>query len=211
MGRKFDEENPGFWEARVAEGKEEDLCILSTTSGTTGDPKLAMLTHKNLLSMGKNLMSFDPIEQGDEFVSFLPLAWIGEQMMSLACGLQVGFTINFPEEPETVQHDIREIGPQAMFSPPRIWENMISQVQVKIEDSTKLKQNMYEWALKIGYEMADMRFRKESPAFGMKVKHWFADWTVFQEIKDQLGLRHLKRAYTGGAALGPDVFRFFHA
>jgi long-chain acyl-CoA synthetase len=170
-----------------------------------------MLTHKNLLSMGKNLMSFDPIEQGDEFVSFLPLAWIGEQMMSLACGLQVGFTINFPEEPETVQHDIREIGPQAMFSPPRIWENMISQVQVKIEDSTKLKQNMYEWALKIGYEMADMRFRKESPAFGMKVKHWFADWTVFQEIKDQLGLRHLKRAYTGGAALGPDVFRFFHA
>jgi long-chain acyl-CoA synthetase len=88
---------------------------------------------------------------------------------------------------------------------------MISQVQVKIEDSTKLKQNMYEWALKIGYEMADMRFRKETPTFGVKAKHWLADWTVFQEIKDQLGLRHLKRAYTGGAALGPDVFRFFHA
>lgn len=211
MGRKFDAENPGWWEERVAEGKEGDLAILSTTSGTTGNPKLAMLTHKNLISMGQNLMSIDPIEPGDEFVSFLPLAWIGEQMMALACGLQIGFTVNFPEEPETVQHDIREIGPQAMFSPPRIWENFVSQVQVKIEDSTKFKQWMYEWALKVGYEMADMRFRKETPSAAMKFKYFIADWTVFQEIKDQLGLRHLDRAYTGGAALGPDVFRFFHA
>ena len=211
MGRKFDTENPGWWEKRVAEGKESDLAILSTTSGTTGNPKLAMLTHKNLVSMGHNLMSIDPIGQDDEFVSFLPLAWIGEQMMALACGLQVGFAINFPEEPETVQHDIREIGPQAMFSPPRIWENFVSQVQVKIEDSTKLKQWIYEWALKVGYQMADIRFRKETPSAGMKFKYFMADWTVFQEIKDQLGLRHLDRAYTGGAALGPDVFRFFHA
>ncbi len=210
-GREFDEANPGWWDRKVAEGKETDLCILSTTSGTTGNPKLAMLTHRNLLTMGANLMSIDPIAPDDEFVSFLPLAWIGEQMMSLACGLQIGFTINFPEEPETVQHDIREIGPQAMFSPPRIWENFVSQVQVKIEDSTRFKQFMYRWALEVGYEMADMRFKKEEPSFGMKAKYWLADWTVFQEIKDQLGLRHLDRAYTGGAALGPDVFRFFHA
>jgi len=164
-----------------------------------------------MVSMGHNLMSVDPLTAEDEFVSFLPLPWIGEQMMVLSCGLQIGFTVNFPEEPETVQHDIREIGPQVMFSPPRIWENLVSQVQVKIQDSTKLKQRLYNWAMPIGYTMADINFRKQTPSFWMKVKYFLADWIVFQEIKDHLGLRHLKRAYTGGAALGPDVFRFFHA
>ncbi len=211
LGRKYDEAHPGWWEQRLSEGKGSDLAILSTTSGTTGNPKLAMLTHHNLLSMGHNLMQVDPLEPDDEFVSFLPLAWIGEQMMALACGLQIGFTINFPEEPETVQHDIREIGPQVMFSPPRIWESLVSQVQVKIEDSTRLKRTMYNWAMPIGYAMADARFRKETPSLGLKVKYFLADWLVFQMIKDHLGLRRLKRAYTGGAALGPDVFRFFHA
>ncbi|GAB4503117.1 MAG: long-chain fatty acid--CoA ligase [Anaerolineales bacterium] len=211
LGRKYDREHPNWFEARLAQGKGSDLAILSTTSGTTGNPKLAMLTHKSMLSMGRNLMSVDPLEPDDEFVSFLPLAWIGEQMMVFSCGLQVGFTVNFPEEPETVQHDIREIGPQVMFSPPRIWENLVSQVQVKIEDSTWLKKKIYNWAMPIGYQMADLNFRKEKPSLWMKVKYFLADWAIFQEIKDLLGLRHLKRAYTGGAALGPDVFRFFHA
>jgi len=211
LGRKYDHENPDWFEERVALGNENDLAILSTTSGTTGNPKLAMLTHKSMISMGQNLMSVDPLTAADEFVSFLPLPWIGEQMMVFSCGLQAGFTINFPEEPETVQHDIREIGPQVMFSPPRIWENLVSQVQVKIQDSTRLKQRLYDWAMPIGYAMADLNFRKQAPSFWMKVKYFLADWLIFQEIKDHLGLRHLKRAYTGGAALGPDVFRFFHA
>lgn len=211
LGRKYEQENPAWFEARVAQGKGSDLAILSTTSGTTGNPKLAMLTHQSMLSMGRNLMAVDPLTPEDEFVSFLPLAWIGEQMMCMSCGLQVGFTINFPEEPETVQHDIREIGPQVMFSPPRIWENLVSQVQVKIEDSTWLKKKLYNWAMPIGYRMADLNFRKEKPSLWMKALYFLADWIIFQEIKDLLGLRHLKRAYTGGAALGPDVFRFFHA
>jgi long-chain acyl-CoA synthetase len=170
-----------------------------------------MLTHKSMLSMGRNLMKVDPLTPQDNFVSFLPLAWIGEQMMVMSCGLQIGFTVNFPEEPETVQHDLREIGPQVMFSPPRIWESLVSQVQVKIEDTTALKRAMYNWAMRIGYRMADTRFRKETPSPWLRLLYFLADWLVFQEIKDQLGLRHLKRAYTGGAALGPDTFRFFHA
>ncbi len=211
LGSKYDREHPGWFEARLAQGKSSDLAILSTTSGTTGNPKLAMLTHQSMISMGRNLMSIDPMLPEDEFVSFLPLAWIGEQMMCMSCGLQIGYIINFPEEPETVQHDIREIGPQVMFSPPRIWENFVSQVQVKIDDSTRLKQWMYRWAMKIGYAMAETRFKKQTPSALLKFKYFLADWTVFQEIKDHLGLRRLKRAYTGGAALGPDVFRFFHA
>jgi long-chain acyl-CoA synthetase len=211
LGREYEQDHPGWWEEKVAQGRGEDVAILSTTSGTTGYPKLAILTHNNLISMGRNLMKVDPMTEDDEFVSFLPLAWIGEQMMSLACGLQAGFTINFPEEPETVQENIREIGPQTMFSPPRIWENLVSRVQVKIEDTTWLKRKVYDWALPIGYQMADTRFNKESPGFGLKLKYKIADWIMFQEIKDHLGLRHIVRAYTGGAALGPDVFRFFHA
>ncbi len=211
LGREFEQQNPGWFEESVARGKGSDIAILSTTSGTTGHPKLAMLTHHSMLSMGRNLMKVDPLEPEDEFVSFLPLAWIGEQMMVMSCGLLVGFTVNFPEEPETVQHDIREIGPQVMFSPPRIWESLVSQVQVKIEDSTWLKKKLYNWAMPIGYQMADLNFRKEKPSAGMKLKYFLANWLMFQEIKDHLGLRHLKRAYTGGAALGPDVFRFFHA
>lgn len=211
LGRKYEHENPGWFEERVEQGQETDLAILSTTSGTTGNPKLAMLTHRSMISMGKNLMSIDPLTPKDEFVSFLPLPWIGEQMMVFSCGLQIGFTVNFPEEPETVQHDLREIGPQVMFSPPRIWENLVSQVQVKIQDSSKLKQGLYNRAMPVGYAMADVHFRKGTPSSWLKVKYFLADWLIFQEIKDHLGLRRLKRAYTGGAALGPDVFRFFHA
>ena len=131
--------------------------------------------------------------------------------MSVACFLQSGFPLHFPESPETAQANIREIGPHSMFSPPRIWENLVSQVLVKIEDSTRIKQAMYKWAMAVGYETADMRFRKEPINGVAKLKYTVADWMMFQEIKDHLGLRHLKRAYTGGAALGPDVFRFFHA
>ncbi len=211
LGKKYEKEHPGFYEESVARGKASDLAILSTTSGTTSRPKLAMLTHSNLISMGKNLMAVDPMEPDDEFVSFLPLAWIGEQMSSVACALNVGFKVNFPEAPETVQHDMREIGPQMVFSPPRIWESLVSQVQVKIEDTTRFKRFMYNWAMPIGYRMAETRFRKEKPSLGLKILYFLADWLVFENIKDQLGLRLLKRAYTGGAALGPDIFRFFHA
>ena len=211
MGKEFAKKHPGFFEERLAQGKSSDLAILSTTSGTTSRPKLAMLTHSNLISMGKNLMAVDPMTPDDEFVSFLPLAWIGEQMSSIACGLYAGFKVNFPEAPETVQHDMREIGPQMVFSPPRIWESLVSQVQVKIEDTTPFKRFMYNWAMPIGYRMANTRFEKKEPSLGLKILYTLADWLVFQNIKDQLGLRRLKRAYTGGAALGPDVFRFFHA
>lgn len=211
LGREYEKSHPGLYEESVAKGRAEDLAILSTTSGTTARPKLAMLTHKNLLSMAKNLMAVDPMQPDYEFVSFLPLAWIGEQMTSVACGLYIGFKVNFPEAPETVQHDLREIGPQMMFSPPRIWESLVSQVQVKIEDTSRFKRWMFNWAMPIGYKMADTRFRKETPSSGLKIKYLLADWLVFQNIKDQLGLRHIKWAYTGGAALGPDVFRFFHA
>jgi long-chain acyl-CoA synthetase len=170
-----------------------------------------MLSFRNLVTMAANLMEVDPKRGKDEFVSFLPLAWIGEQMMCLSSALLTGFTVNFPEKPETVQENIREIGPTVMFSPPRIWENMTSTVQVKVMDASPLKRMMYHWAIPVGYAYSDAVFRKEKPSAGLLLKHRLAYYLVFRALKDRLGLLRIRTASTGGAALGPDVFKFFNA
>ena len=211
LGIKESEIHPELFEKNVANVKTTDIAILSTTSGTTAKPKLAMLSHANLISMGRTLPVVDPMSPDDEFLSFLPLAWIGEQTFAIACGLCVGFTINFPEEPETVQEDLREIGPHSMFAPPKIWENMVSRIQVKMDDASSFKRAVYDWALSIGYRAADRRISGESLPASLGWRYILAEYLCFFWIKDKLGLRRLKRGYTGGAALGPDIFRFFHA
>ncbi len=188
----------------------DDTALLCTTSGTTSKPKLAMLSHRNLNAMADQLLDVDPMSVGDEFVSFLPLAWIGEQMVTVASALATGFVVNFPEEPGTVRQDLKEIGPQSMFSPPRIWESMVSDVQVLIEDTTPLKRRLYSWAKSAGEDIAETRFSGGAPTRLQRARARVADWVALGPIRDQLGLRRLRRAYTGGAALGPDVFRFFH-
>lgn len=210
-GAKLNKEQPQLFDALVAKGKGEDIALLFYTSGTTSQPKGALLTHWNMLKMGQNLMKVDPYLPSDDFVSFLPFAWIGEQMMSISCGLQAGFTINFPEEPETVLHDLREIGPHTIFSSARLYEQMARTLQVKYSDATWLKRKLYEWALKVGTQVADAKFahRPVSPWLAAQTK--IADWMVHRTLRDHLGLSRIKNAYSGGSAIGPDHFRFFHA
>ncbi len=210
-GRELEQREPGLYDRNLAASSADDLALICYTSGTTGFPKGAMLSYGNLLRMAENLMEVDPKLESDEFVSFLPLAWIGEQMMCLSSALLTGFTVNFPEKPETVQENIREIGPSIMFSPPRIWENMTSTVQVKVMDASWLKRRMYDWALPVGYEYADAVFRKEAPSAFLKLKHRLAYALVLRALKDRLGLLRIRTASTGGAALGPDIFKFFNA
>jgi long-chain acyl-CoA synthetase len=201
--RRFDEE--------VARSGAEDLAIICYTSGTTGFPKGAMLSFRNLLAMALALHEVDPKREGDEFVSFLPLAWIGEQMMCLSSALAIGFTVNFPEEPETVMENVREIGPHVMFAPPRIWENLVSSVQVRIMDTTPFKRFMYERVMPIGYRVADTRLARKPVTGAWRLLYWLGHVLLFRALKDRLGLSRVRTASTGGAALGPDVFRFFHA
>ena len=211
LGDGLHERSPGEFDRRLAAVRPDDVALLCTTSGTTSVPKLAMLSHENLLTMASQLESVDAMHAADDFVSFLPLAWIGEQMVAVASGLLAGFTVNFPEETATARQDTREIGPAFLMSPPRIWENMVSDVQVMAEDTTPLKRWIYRWAMKQGAARAEARFRGQRVGFAGSVGHRFADWMVFGPVRDQLGLARVRRAYTGGAALGPDVFRFYHA
>ncbi len=211
FGRELEQRDPGLFAKNVAATEYEDLAFICYTSGTTGFPKGAMLAFRNFLSMAANLMEVDDKFEKDEFVSFLPLAWIGEQMMCLSSALLTGFTVNFPEKPETVQENIREIGPTIMFSPPRIWENMTSTVQVKVMDASALKRWMYNWALPVGYAYSDAVFRKEPIPPLLRLKQRLSYALVFRALKDRLGLLRIRSASTGGAALGPDVFKFFNA
>jgi long-chain acyl-CoA synthetase len=210
-GDELERERAGWLDEQVGRGRVEEPAILCTTSGTTAKPKLAVLTHANLLSMGAALMEVDPIDSGDEYVSFLPLAWIGEQMISVACSLQAGFALSFPEDASTMQSDLREIGPRVMFSPPRIWESLVSSVQVRLEDAGWLKRAAFRWGFKVGRRAAEARLRGERPGMALRLAHLVAEPVALRPVREQLGLTRLRRAYTGGAPLGPDVFGFFHA
>ncbi|GBD95012.1 long-chain-fatty-acid--CoA ligase FadD15 [bacterium BMS3Abin05] len=211
-GADYARTHPGEFEERVQRGKGDDVALFLTTSGTTGRPKLVMLTYRNMIKMAENLfVKVDPLNDGMNFVSFLPLAWAGEQMMAVVAALTIGFTVNFPEEPETVRADIREIAPQMMFSPPRIWESILSDIQVRIADTTAFKRAVFNLSLKIGKRLADMKFSKQRPNLRWKLLGTAADFLAFRALRDRIGLSNIRYAYTGGAALGPDVFRFYHA
>jgi long-chain acyl-CoA synthetase len=211
MGRAYEKSHPGQFEKNVENTRSEDVAWICTTSGTTGFPKLAMLTHKNLISMATNLGTFDPKFDSDEFVSFLPLPWVGEQMMAVASGLLFGLTVNFPESIESAQADLREIGPHIMFSPPRVWENMCSSVQVKVMDASFLKRFVFNLCVPIGQKWSEYKFEKKTPPFYFKILYYLAYLAVFKALKDRLGFSNIRSATTGGAALGPDTFKFFHA
>jgi long-chain acyl-CoA synthetase len=210
-GQALEKKEPSLFEEMIAKGTGEDVCLLFYTSGTTSVPKGVLLTHTNMLTMGRNLMKVDPYFEADDFVSYLPFAWIGEQMMSVSCGIQAGFTLNFPEEPETAQENIREIGPHMMFAPPRVYEQMVRNVQVKYLDASWSKRKAHELAMKIGYHVADLKFSKKSVPLHWKLLYRMAYLGVHKKLRDHLGLSRIRYTYTGGAAMGPDHFRFFHA
>ena len=211
LGKEVDQKDPGLFEKTIEQGHGDDVCLLFYTSGTTSLPKGALLSHWNMLTMGRNLMDVDPCYDTDDFVSYLPFAWIGEQMMSISCGLQIGYTLNFPEEPETAQENIREIGPHVMFAPPRLYEGYTRQVQVKYIDATWIKRKIYEWGTRVGYRVANLKFEKQPVPGYLSLLHWVAYLLMQKKLKDHLGMSRLRHAYTGGAAMGPDHFRFFHA
>jgi len=211
LGLDYEKEHPGLFEKEIEKGKADDTCLIFYTSGTTALPKGVVLTHRNMLNMGRNLLWVDPVAESDEFLSFLPMAWIGEQMMSVSEGLIGGFTINFPEKPEVVLENLREIGPQVMFSAPRNYEAMVRSCLVKHTDADWVKRKLWDLCMWIGYKVADMKFERKPVPWYWKLAQLFAYWVNHRQVLDGLGLKGIKYAYTGGAPLGDEQFRFFHA
>lgn len=203
--------NSDWLDSQMSQGDVDDIAVICTTSGTTSKPKLAYLSHANLLSMAANLDSIDPITPNYRYVSILPFAWIGEQMLAVACGLLKGMAISFPEDASTQRADMREIGPDIMFAPPRIWESMLSEVQVRIDEAGRLKRAVFGWGYQISDRIAAEAASGRRAGPGLKMLGRIANLVATRPIREQLGLTRMKRCYTGGAPLGPDVFRFFHS
>jgi long-chain acyl-CoA synthetase len=211
QGHQVAEENPNRFETLVAQGSGDDLAIFCYTSGTTDLPKGAMIAHKNLLGGARAALRVDPRSDSDEYLSFLPPAWITENALGLTVHMLTGMIVSFPESPETVQENIREIAPNALLFSSRLWESLVSMVQVRINDSTAINRWLYRLFLPVGYRVADMRFARKKVPILWRVLYRLGDLAVFHPLRDKLGLIRVNSAYTAGAALSPDVVRFFRA
>lgn len=210
-GEKEYEKDPGLFEFMVDQGRPDDPCHLCLTSGTTGLPKGTMMTHKNYINMGVQITRVDSLKTTDEYVSFLPFAWIGEQMNSFGVAMATGITINFPESVETAMSDLKEIGPHFMFGAPRIYETIRSQIWLKIDQSYRLNKWFYNYFIKVGRNAAKYRMTGKPMPLDLRIKSWIGTQMVFRPLVNQIGLLRLRRAYTGGAALGPELFTFYQA
>ena len=210
-GTKYEETHPGAFEQNVEKVKEDDIAFIYYTSGTTGLPKGAILTHKDLISYTRSYLKTFPFTQDDDLFSNFPAAWIADSFSATIPHLLTGARLNFPEETETVIQDIREISPHLMIYGPRQWEGLVSQIQVKIIDAHPLKRFCYHLFLPIGYKVADFKFRGEAPNLFWRALHWIANGVVFRPLRDKFGLNHARFAVTGSSVLSLDTFRLIHA
>jgi long-chain acyl-CoA synthetase len=211
QGRQLGQTRPELFDALMAAVQPDDVALMSYTSGTTGMPKGAMLSHHNLIAAIEGTCQVEAYRRSDETLAYLPPAWVGDTFWSLAAALIVGFRVNCPERPETVQENIREIAPHFLVAPPRIWENLVSLVQVKMEDATFIKRLLYNLCMPCGYEVARRRMEHQPISLRQRMLHAVGEFCVFGPLRDHLGFRRIRSAYTGGAALGPEVFVFFRA
>lgn len=192
--------DPGLFERMVAATDGEDVAVLCTTSGTTAHPKLAMWKNRAFLGQAASYLRADPHAPGEEYVAVLPLSWVMEQMYSIAWNYVARMIVNFPEEETTTMADLREIGPNFILYSPRVWEVVAADIRARIMDTARWKRAIYNWGVKIGTRAIDEG--RNSP---------LADLILFRALRDRLGLKNLRSAATGGAAMGPDTFKFFIA
>jgi len=211
MGRKFGADNPAHFMHEVNKGGADDLAIIVYTSGTTGNPKGVMQTHKALIDSAKGFIDWDNLTEKEEVMAYLPMAWIGDHIFSYAQSVLAGFTINCPEDVSTVAHDMTEIGPTYIFQPPRIWENVLTKVMIKMEDAAWIKRRMFHFFLDVASQVERLRISHKPVPFGKRILHQIGNVLVYAPLVDNLGMGNIRVAYTAGEAIGPEIFEYFRS
>src|SRR6266481_4801171 len=209
LGERYDREHPGAFDPMVEIAKPGDLAILVYTSGTTGPPKGAMLSHRNILfQLGYADFITEPRE-GDQQLSFLPLAHVAERTFSVFYPLHSGATVNFAESIDTVPENIREVAPAVFFAVPRIWEKFYSSMALRMREATPLGKLAYGWAIRVGMRMAERRLEGRRPTMALALLYRLADALVLDNVKRALGLSRARGAVTGAAPIAPELVKWY--
>ena len=211
LGQTWDRDHPGAWEAMMQGLKADDVSVILYTSGTTGKPKGVCQTHASFIGSAQGAVEVDGLNTSDNVISYLPPAWVGDHLFSLAQWMVAGFTINCPESASTVNIDLREIGPTYYFAPPRVFEGMLTSVSIRMEDAAKPKQWLFEKCMQLAKRVgADILDGKPVGALD-RIKYSLGDLLIYGPLRNVMGLSRIRVAYTAGAAIGPDLFKFFRS
>jgi len=212
LGSDYEKKHPNLFDEMVDQGSGNDIAAFCYTSGTTGLPKGGMLSQNWLVQSVREWAQLDGwFGKNYEYLSFIPPAWITEQGIGIAGSILARMVVNFPEEPETVQENIREIGPGILFFGARLWENLNRMVQAKMIDSTFLRRRIYSLALPVGLKFADMKSAQRKISLSWKILYFMAYHAVFRQLRDRLGLSNVDAVYSAGAAVSPDIIKYFKA
>lgn len=210
-GQAHAAQHPDAFEREIAAGRGDDIAVICYTSGTTGRPKGTMLSHSNLIETARGAVAREGLTSSDEVVAYLPMAWIGDHMFSFGQSIVAGFATNCPESAATVLADLREIGPTYFFAPPRIWENILTSVRVRIDDAAAPKRALVHYFLDVARRVERRRLAHQPVPVGDRILHALGAALVYGPLRDNLGMRRIRIAYTAGEAIGPELFEFYRS
>ena len=210
-GEQFLVKNESFFEKEIKKGSPEDVAVMIQTSGTTGIPKLAMLSHRNFMQMAAQWIISENIKPEDNWLSISPPAWIVDQMWGVGVALLGAMTMNFPETPETVKEDFRDIGPSMLITASRFWEDLASEIRVRISDSGWIKKKLFFWGDRIGKIIVNKETRKQKISLSLNILHKIMKILLYRPLLDRIGCSKFQSAFTGGHPISPDVILFFRA
>ncbi len=204
-------ELPVFVQEHMELGQPDDVAAMFFTSGTTGNPKGVVHTHRSLLDRAKAGADFDKLTSHEEVLAYLPPAWIGQNIFSYAQWLYCGYVVNCPESAETVTIDLKEVGPTYYFAPPRVFEGLLTQVMIRMEDASAIKRRMFKYFMDIARAHGPRRMDGEAMGLWPSLMYAVGNVLVYGPLRNNLGLSRVRVAYTAGEAIGPDLFSFYRS